>query len=365
MKFGKYVLASLLIILSNFTPAFAQLLNYPESVVYDSSHSRYLVSSWDTGNMVQIDSSGNQDYFVTGQYCCAGLHIAGGVVYVAGRSQGVRGFDLETGERVLEALVPGSVALNDVTSDDMGNLYVTDVNTNRIYKINMTTGDWSIFVSSSISSPNGIYFDEAHNRLLLVSSRNFSPIQAIDLSDSSVTTVVYTGLSILDGLTMDEQGNVYFSSWNTHSVYKYDSTFTNPPELVSTHSPEPADIYYNHFNHSLAVPVFYGNYIDFVQLPSTSVETVVLPNYHELSAFNYPNPFNESTVIEYEISSPSIVCIRLFDALGRKIEILQKYYLQAGTYRIGWNAAGLPSGIYFYRIETGNGSVTGRMILLK
>jgi hypothetical protein len=315
--------------------------------------------------MVQIDSNGIQEYFVIGQYCYAGIQIIDNVVYVAGRSQGIRGFDLETGLMVMQVSIPGSAALNDIASDNAGNLYVSDVNAHRLYKIDRATGSWSTFVSSGLNSPNGICFDEPHNRLLLVSSRNFSPIQAISLNDSSVSIVVYTGVSILDGLAMDELGNVYFSSWNTHSVYKYDSTFTNPPELISTHSPEPADIHVNRTLHVIAVPVFYGNYIDFVEIPATSVDDTAVPNYYEIAAKNYPNPFNEATVIEFELSSRSYVSIDVIDVLGRRLAVLQKDYLPEGTHRIAWDAHGWPSGIYFYRIETERYIITNRMSLLK
>lgn len=352
-------------LLAWFSAAEAQLLSSPESVVYDSLHHRYLVSNWNTGHMIQIDSNGVQDYFVISQHCYAGLHIVDNVVYVAGRNQGVRGFDLETGQQVMHVSIPGSGVLNDVTSDNMGNLYVSVVDSALIYKINIASENWSAFVSSGLSSPNGICFDEPHNRLLLVSSRNFSPLQAISLDDSSLTTIVYTGISILDGLTMDEHGNVYFSSWNTNSVYKYDSTFTNPPELVSTHSPDPADISYNPVHHVLAVPIFYGNYIDFVEISQTSTELSEIPLSHGLLLTNYPNPFNSATSIEYHLGSPSNVIIEIYDMLGRKIETVFDGFRVTGYHREMWEADNAASGIYFCRVRTGQYSITKSMTLIR
>jgi sugar lactone lactonase YvrE len=365
MKSTAILFLGLFIALACFKTAEAQLLNHPESVVYDSIRNRYLVSNWDSGDMIQIDSNGVQDYFVIGQHCYAGLHIIDDIIYVAGRNQGVRGFDLETGQMVMQVAIPGSGVLNDVTSDDSGNLYISDPNVHRIYKININTGNWSTFVSSGLSSPNGLYFDSAHNRLLLVSSRSFSPLQAVSLHDSTVTTIVYTGISILDGLTMDEYGNVYFSSWNTHSVYKYDSTFTNPPEQISVHSPEPADIYYNPLNDVIAVPIFYGNYIDFVEISPTSVVSSQVPEIPQISVRMFPNPFNNAAQIDYQLASPSFVRIGIFDLLGREIDVIQNDFLPAGRQRAIWDAANRASGIYFCRIETDNYTISQKMTLSK
>jgi sugar lactone lactonase YvrE len=365
MNFFKILLFAFLVVPVGFSAVDAQLLNSPESVVYDSLRDRYLVSNWDTGHMVQIDSNGVQDYFVVSQHCYAGLHIVDDVVYVAGRNQGVRGFDLETGQLVMHVSIPGSGVLNDITSDNMRNLYISDVNVHRIYKINIITENWSTFVSSGLSSPNGIYFDEPHNRLLLVSSRNLSPLQAISLDDSSLTTIVYTGVSILDGLTMDEQGNVYFSSWNTNAVYKYDSTFTNPPELISNHAPDPADISYDPVHDILAVPIFYGNYIDFVEISQTSTEFAGTPLQFRFDVTNYPNPFNAFTTIEYYLDVPSFVGLDIYDMLGRKIASFNKGFQKAGTYKQIWDGDGASSGIYYLRIKTDSHSLTRSMVLLK
>jgi len=365
MNFIKILLSAFMVVSIGFSAVDAQLLNNPESVVYDSLRDRYLVSNWNTGHMVQIDSNGVQDYFVVSQHCYAGLHIIDDVVYVACRGEGVRGFDLATGDSVFYVGIPESNVLNDITSDNSGHLYVSDPNAHLIFKIRISDGNYSIFVSSGLSVPNGIIFDEPNNRLLLVSARNFSPLQAIDLADSSLTTIVYTGLSILDGLTMDEYRNVYFSSWNTNGVYKYDSTFTNPPEQISTHAPEPADIYYDYHNSLIAVPVFFGNYIDFVDVTQTSTEFAGMPSQFGFDVTNYPNPFNSLTTIMYHLDLPSFVGLDIYDMLGRKITSFNKRFQNAGTYKQIWDADGVSSGIYYLRITTDNHSLTRRMVLLK
>ena len=365
LKLTAIFLFAILIVLSCFSVVCAQLLNRPESIVYDSLRNRYLVSNWDTGHMVQIDSNGVQDYFIISQHCYAGLKIVGDSIYVACRGEGVRGFDLETGQMFMHVDIPESNVLNDITADNSGNLYVSDPNAHRIFKVIISEQSYSLFVGSGLSVPNGIYFDESYDRLLLVSARNFSPIQAISLEDSSLSTIVYTGISILDGLTMDEHRNVYFSAWSTNAVYKYDSTFTNPPEQISTHAPEPADIFYDGHNHVIAVPVFYGNYIDFVEIGQTPVEFVGVPEHREMGIMNYPNPFNAFTIIRYHLDSPSFVGVDIFDMLGRRISTFDEGYQNAGVHQKIWNAEEVSSGIYYFRVRANDYSATGEMMLLK
>jgi hypothetical protein len=73
----------------------------------------------------------------------------------------------------------------------------------------------------------------------------YSPIQAINLADSTVTILVYTNRHNLDGITEDNEGNVYISSWTTRSVYMYDSLFTFPPQFIYYNANAPADIFYD------------------------------------------------------------------------------------------------------------------------
>jgi len=80
---------------------------------------------------------------------------------------------------------------------------------------------------------------------------------------------------------------------------------------------------------------------------------------------NYPNPFNPTTKIRYSVPQSSNVIIKVFDILGNEIETLVNEEKQTGTYEISWYAANLPSGIYFYKIQSGSFVETKKMILIK
>jgi minor extracellular serine protease Vpr len=85
---------------------------------------------------------------------------------------------------------------------------------------------------------------------------------------------------------------------------------------------------------------------------------------------NYPNPFNPSTTIEYGIPVKGFVRLQIFDVLGRLVATLVDDHQDAGVYRTTWRGTSnrgiaLSSGVYFYRLESGNFSKTARMLLLK
>jgi hypothetical protein len=80
---------------------------------------------------------------------------------------------------------------------------------------------------------------------------------------------------------------------------------------------------------------------------------------------NYPNPFNPSTTIGFEIPVSQHVSLRVFDSLGREVDVLVDGMLPSGRHEARFQADGLPSGIYLYRMESGTFHQTGRMTLIK
>ena len=342
------------------------LLRAPESVVYDPTYDRYLVSNWLTGHIVAIDNQGNQTYFVQNQYCKNGLHISGNTVYAACIDQGIKGFDLTDTSLVMHVMIDGMINLNDLTSDTSGNLYVTDVYRSKIYKIRLSDQSCSVFADDGIYYPNGIYFDGRHNRLLLVSFRNYSPIQAINIEDSIVTTIVNTGRHNLDGITEDNGGNIYFSSWTTTSIYVYDSLFNHPPELFYSNPGGPADIYFDKINNIMAVPVMNYHTVEFIEGPTSVDEPYCPPFPGAISLYpNYPNPFNPGTNLTYSLRDAGIISLVIFDTQGREIVKLAEGWQPAGTHTAIFDASWFSSGVYFALLTMGDQRQIDKMLLLK
>jgi hypothetical protein len=70
----------------------------------------------------------------------------------------------------------------------------------------------------------------------------------------------------------------------------------------------------------------------------------------DINLNNYPNPFNPSTVIRYQLSVKSFTSLKIYDILGREMKTLVNENMEAGKYEIQFNASNLASGIYFYRL---------------
>ncbi len=80
---------------------------------------------------------------------------------------------------------------------------------------------------------------------------------------------------------------------------------------------------------------------------------------------NYPNPFNPSTTIQYDVNRAGRVRIQLFNALGQKIKTLCDEFKPAGSYTLSFSGEQLPSGVYYYRMQTDNFIQTKKMLLVK
>lgn len=80
---------------------------------------------------------------------------------------------------------------------------------------------------------------------------------------------------------------------------------------------------------------------------------------------NYPNPFNPSTNLKFEIPESGFVTLKIYTLQGKEIGTPVNGDLSPGKYQIKWNASGLPSGVYYYTLRTGNFNETKRMMLLK
>lgn len=137
-----------------------------------------------------------------------------------------------------------------------------------------------------------------------------------------------------------------------------DADATNEREGILTYSPNNEDLSYGDV--SRWAYTWIGNLWNPVGVERES-ETVT--NY-SLSQ-NYPNPFNPSTQIKFTIKEAGLVTLKVFDILGREVTTLINRELTGGSYNIDFNAAGLASGIYFYRLESGSFVQTNKMMLLK
>lgn len=330
------------------------LLNNPESIVYDSVHNRYLVSNCGDGMIIQIDSNGVQSYFNTDLTYILGLHIVGDMLYVSSNDDpysGIVGLLLSSGEIGFFVEIPDKELLNDITSDNMGNLYVTDCDANKIFKVNIAGMSYSALIDSGLGYPNGILFDEPNNRLMVLNCLLAGrPILSVKLDDLTVSTIVETGISAIDGLTEDNDGNYYFSSWTTDRVYRYDPLFTNPPEIIAGGFTNPADIFYNKSNDILAIPNFNADTIIFLPISPVGVDDFMPDGTGSIRI--YPNPFIDHVNIRFDLARSEHTSMAVYDIHGKLISELINSKLREGEYEVNWDGSELKAGAYILSLKT-------------
>ena len=101
-------------------------------------------------------------------------------------------------------------------------------------------------------------------------------------------------------------------------------------------------------------------------LPKISIESnfVEIPDEYELVG-NYPNPFNPTTKISYQLPNKAQVTLKIYDLLGREVAILVNEEKQAGKYEVEFDASSLSSGVYLYRISINDFVKTMKMMVVK
>jgi spore germination protein YaaH len=111
-----------------------------------------------------------------------------------------------------------------------------------------------------------------------------------------------------------------------------------------------------------------GNRTEFWDLLEDKLVAVKKENtlYEDFSlSQNFPNPFNPTTIIKFNINAKTFIRLSVFDILGKEISTLVNEEKQPGTYEITFDASNLPSGTYYYQLRTDNYLQTKKMILLK
>ncbi len=253
----------------------SQEFKMPESAAYNPLTKRYFVSNFGDGSIIEIDSTGGKTYFKKGLSKPLGILIYENILYVADNPKSVKGFDITDGSIKLDIQIKEATFLNDITSDDSGFLYVTGSNTGIVFRINIASKTYSPFMKTH-GGPNGITYDKSKNRLLMCYFMEKAPIDEINLEDSTISTIITTEFTNLDGITLDEAGNCYISEWGPGSfesgykkegtIYKYDNLFKEKPIIVSSGHHGPADIYFNGEKNELVIPSLLADTVEFIPL---------------------------------------------------------------------------------------------------
>ncbi len=226
----------------------------PESVEYDPVGDRYFVSNTGDASIKVRAQDGTVTDFVTEmEEPPYGLEVVEDVLYAC-MGSGVRGYNAGSGEEVFNVNLDATF-LNGITSDGTS-LYVTDFSTQRILKLVIGTELSSVLVSNTEGIPNGIVWDPANERLVVVFWGNSAPIKAFDPSTGSATTLVTnSGVGNIDGVTIDCLGNFLVASWSPNRITRFEPSFTMAGVNTGiTGLNHPADIDFDTNNNRVCIP---------------------------------------------------------------------------------------------------------------
>ena len=252
----------------------------PEGVRYDPDQDVYFVSNFngsggDRDNNGFISKMGPDGSITERQFIAGGegnvtLHaprgmaLAGDTLWVADAGA-VRGFDKNTGEPLATFDFAGRETgfLNDVTPGPGGALYVTDTGQDRLYKLS----DSNISVAladSMLGSPNGITWDEANSRLIVVPYGGAHSLYSWQPGDSTLSEIGSSPGAQFDGVEVLPGGKILVASQADSSLHVFQGAAGHP--LIKTGG-KPADIGVDTERMRVAIPFIARNLVEIWQLP--------------------------------------------------------------------------------------------------
>jgi hypothetical protein len=346
------------------------LLYAPQKIVIDAKRNRLLVSNDTiTGKIVQIDSLGVQSYFHQYGGYIDGMEIVGDTIFGVGKNRKIIAYNLVTKDTVFVDTIPGLPGnyLSSITSDSAGHLFISCPKTNEIYKMRISDRSyWTFAKGNGLLKPNGILLEKEKNRIVVISDSASSNIYAISLTDSTVSTLISTSLYSPDGIVRDKYGVYYIGGYYLSGIYRIDSLFANPPEMIfpGNHMVYPT---YDASNHSLLITYYGANSWARIDIASIGInEEKENPGLTNFSC--YPNPFVNFTTIKFYILQKAKIQMEVFDATGKLMVVLMNEEKLPGNYEVKWNGKDsaqnrLPEGTYYVTLSLNRMMQTQKVIL--
>ena len=244
---------------------YSQNFNSPESVAYDSKNDRFIVSNKSGNYLSQIDKNWKVSKFYENCNSPKGLFVKDLKLYVTTNTV-VLIFDLNTDSLINTIKIKEASFLNDITIDHKNKLYVSDTQQNKIFKIDLQTKKYSVFIDTKKDAPNGLYFYKKMKLLYIGYWAGSRTLAIYDLNAKEKSTKKFN--HAVDGIAFNKKGDLFFSSWKPTGVFQTDLNFKGELKTISTNHKGPADIAIIQKNGKeiLVIPNFMKNIVDFMIL---------------------------------------------------------------------------------------------------
>jgi sugar lactone lactonase YvrE len=327
----------------------AQQMTSIESVEFDPINHRFLVSNG--SNVIVVDGDGNEvEYFGNDPEADYGMEVMGNALFSIVGS-GVKAYDLTSGMEVSSITISGASFLNGMASDGDHRVWVTDFSAKKIYEIDFTdlaNPAYVEIVTNTVTTPNGICYDETNNRLVFANWGGSAKIKAVALDTYDVTTLVdNTGVGNIDGIDNDNYGNFFICSWTPNQIKKYNADFSLSEVITVSGLSSPADLCYAEEIDTLAIPCSGNQTVKFVGFTVDNIEVSDANPF----AFNcYPNPVSEKSVLYFTLLEGGLTTIDVVDSQGKLVMNVLEENLPAAEHKFIPGELDMAPGNYIWRI---------------
>ena len=252
-----------------------------------------------------------------------------------------------------------------------GNILLLDSAENGITRWT-ASGGWGLTTSQYYSpnnsfadSPTGSYSNSTNRTLTLTTPLNVTATPVLFLSYYYKHTIDTVDNAYID--VSSDNG----STWKSAIFYNLTkSVWTKEYLDISSFAAGSASMKIRFSMVSNGTVTADGIYIDNIKLAGYNMTpTGINPDLQSPSEYmlsqNYPNPFNPVTSINYSIAVPGNVKLTVYNVLGKEVSVIVNEFKSQGSHSVNFNGNNLSSGMYYYKLESGNYSETRKMMLIK
>jgi len=330
---------------------FSQTYQMIEATEYDPTQNRWLTTN---GNSIIAQAAdGTLSFFGSGQ-ANYGMEVMNGTLFAIYNGS-VRGYDLVTGDQVINVGIDGAGVLNGMGSDPSSNrIWVSDFSNSKIIELNvadLNSPTYEVVVDDTGNTPNGVVYDQIDDRLVFTTWTNSNAtLKAVDLDTYALSTVVTTSVGNIDGIDMDSDGRFYISSWSPTRITRYNHDFTNPITIPASGLSSPADISFANEINTLGVANSGNETLTLIEMEPNGLED------QELNPFGvqiFPNPVAAGSRITFDLQSDTRVDIVIRNVEGQVVQRIMSSQQAAGNHQVLFNGLELSEGYYLLEISNG------------
>ncbi|MBN1198208.1 MAG: hypothetical protein JXA23_02570 [Bacteroidales bacterium] len=341
------------------------LIDKPEGICYYEPQRAWYVTNVELGQVIRIDSLGNQSVFWDGINLAMGIEAIGDSLYISS-NEPYRVSCLSIHDSALIYYLPttGVYAVSHMDYDSrFGLLYIVN-QYGGLMRVNVLNRSYQIFVPTGTGLANGsqtVIVDTIVNRLY-VFSWPLAYVRSVSMTDSTdIINLFSPGITEFISSATDDEGNIYVSSWATNRVYKYPPHLIGSSEVFSVDHAKPSGLAYNPNDGVLAVCNYGDNTIDFIQLITGIDATYNDPGLFQFNIF--PVPVVHHATITFDLKDSAPVHLTITNLARQNLYSLNLGTMPMGQHVVTLHESDIPEGISMVTLFLNNHPVDTKQLV--